>query len=430
MIIAEGGTGCGTGIVNGVELLLGDVLEVVRDLPDDSFTACFCDPPYGLGFMSKEWDHGVPNKEIWAGVLRVLKPGAVLMAFGGTRTWHRLAVAIEDAGFELFDTMMWLYGRGFPKSLNVSKAMDEVKGAKRLTTRRYVRPDGSGFRSAVKSGTSVFGVGGDQPITLPVTDIAKIWEGYGTALKPAWEPILLARKPRCATYVQTAMEHRTGTLNIDGCRIGTARDKQGGGGQGRIFGKGHPAPVNRETGRWPTNLLLSHLFECNEGRCVNSCSVATLGRVARYFYCTKASKKERDAGLKKMRPMSGGEAAGRRNGSADTKNPRAGAGRTGGMRNLHPTIKPLALCEYLARLIVPPLEYRDKAQLFVPFCGTGSEIIGALMAGWRNIAGIDIMSEYLEIAKLRIAAYKKKPKQLKLIAAIHTQKPKQSKLVL
>ena len=405
----------------------------------------------------------MPSKEAWGEVLRVLKPGAVLMAFGGTRTWHRLAVAIEDAGFRLFDTMMWLYGSGFPKSHNIGKAIDKAAGTERETIRvpaaRVRNPKSIQGGHGVEGGDRPWmqeaidrgyhEVAGDQPITPD----AATWDGYGTALKPAWEPILLARKPHHTTYAQTAIEHGTACLNIEGCSIASNKphtiNTWDDGAKPFGNGAGHPFTSRQQSGRWPANILLSHLPECKRtgakkikavpggssqrnstlseeywgqggggfkvGRstvshadpdgtetidvwkCVAGCPVATLGDVAHFFYTAKANLAERDRGLKGHLPCL-------LCGRIDTEYHHMKGKIQPCRRNPHPTVKPLAICEYLARLIIPPLGYRDDAALLVPYCGSGSEILGALSAGWRNVTGIDIAAEYLNITRLRIDA--------------------------
>ena len=172
------------------------MIDVLRGHGDETFAACLCDPPYGLSFMGKGWDHGVPGEAYWAEVLRVLSPGAVLLAFGGTRTYHRLVCAIEDAGFEVFDSLMYLYGSGFPKSRDIRKAIDKETEQDRAVW------------DLVEYGE------------VPSKD-SPFWDGYGTALKPSYEPIVLARKPRGGTYAKCAVEHGGGALNVDGCRVGT-----------------------------------------------------------------------------------------------------------------------------------------------------------------------------------------------------------------
>lgn len=325
-----------------VSIFCEDVMSLLGSVSENTFDGCLCDPPYHLiqasrrgsprknnpatpfgrtgggerGFMGKVWDGGdiAFKTELWSEVLRALKPGAHLMAFGGTRTHHRLMCAIEDAGFEIRDCLMWLYGTGFPKSLNVGN-------------------------------------------------------GYGTALKPAWEPIILAMKPLDGTFAKNALDHGIAGLNIDASRIGNG------------------------VGRWPSNVLLDEesmaIFPDSE---MPSSGVSgpierrdessqdsdnngigfkmkpgarrkDTGSVARFFYCAKASSAER------------------------------------GDYNTHPTVKPISLASYLARLILPPPGNRN---LFVPFCGSGSEIIGALEAGWTEVLAVDSNPEYVAIAERRI----------------------------
>jgi site-specific DNA-methyltransferase (adenine-specific) len=356
----------------------GEVVEVLRAFEDNSFDALTCDPPYGLGFMNKKWDYDVPSVETWAECLRVLKPGAPLLAFGGSRTYHRMACGIEDAGFELRDCLMWLYGTGFPKSLNLQ---------------------------------------GD-------------WDGYGTALKPGHEPIALARKPLDGTMSENVARWGVGGLAIDACRIGTGEDKT-------------PAPRARGTsvpwfttaganlggddskGRWPGNVLLDEeaaaLLDAEVGHLKggtavrsrssgNTCHTDTprgplpdlgygdSGGPSRFFYCTKVNTKEREAGCEGLPLRSAGEITDREDGSDGLNSPRAGAGRTGGARNNHPTLKPIALTTWLAKLICPP----NPGVILVPFAGAGSEMIGAVKAGWPMVFGIEREAEYIEIAHARL----------------------------
>ena len=208
--------------IGDATLYLGDCLDVLRTLPDASVDSVVTDPPYGLAFMGKRWDYDVPSVEIWAECLRVLKPGGHLLAFAGTRTQHRMAVRIEDAGFEIRDMLAWLYGSGFPKSLDVSKAIDAQAGAEREVIGSKVgRP---GYRAGETAANYVYGDGlgngtASSEITAPATDAAKQWDGWGTALKPALEPITLARKPLAGTVAANVLAHGTGGLNIAGCRI-------------------------------------------------------------------------------------------------------------------------------------------------------------------------------------------------------------------
>lgn len=255
-----------------VSLMLGDCLERLRELPDNSVDSVVTDPPYGLSFMGKKWDYDVPSVEVWAECLRVLKPGGHLLAFAGTRTQHRMAVRIEDAGFEIRDMIAWVYGSGFPKSLDVSKAIDKAAGAERevVGDNPNNRPNCAGKQTRSMAAPITM-----QPITAPATDAAKQWQGWGTALKPALEPITVARKPLGEkTVAANVLEHGTGAINVDGCRVGT--EKMGGyicsQSEKQMFSpsqqrsQGYRPDWNRENkpfeakeaqGRWPANLILT-----------------------------------------------------------------------------------------------------------------------------------------------------------------------------
>ena len=417
----------------------GDVTERLRDVPDNTYAGVLCDPPYGLAFMGKRWDYDVPSAALWSEVLRVCKPGAPLLAFGGTRTYHRMVVAIEDAGWEIRDQVCWLYGSGFPKSLNVSKALDKAAGAEREVVGPYVIPGSGGktYRTdapAQPAGNgSSFASGVRCPvITAPATDLARTWGGYGTALKPAHEPCVLARKPLDGTVAANVTKWGCGALAIDAGRV-AATDKT-------------PAPVGRYSrpsigtvghsgvrdgskdhlGRHPANLILDEDAAAQldaavgdrpgmsgGGRHKPGAQTGMFGAIdgnpshcrgdnggpSRFFYTAKVSRKEREAGLAQLPTMSGAESVGRAEGSAGTRSPRAGAGRTAStVRNHHPTLKPLALTEYLARLILPPV----PGALLVPFAGAGSEMIGAVRAGWQTVHGIEREPEYVTIAINRL----------------------------
>lgn len=365
-------------------LAQGDVVEVLSGFNDCSFDALFCDPPYGFSFMGKKWDYDVPSVETWRECLRVLKPGAPLLAFGGSRTFHRITVGIEDAGFEIRDVLMWLYAKGFPKSLNVSKAID-------------------GKLRGILAETGYSG---------PAMQAAEQWAGYGTALKPAYEPVILARKPLDGTVAANVTRWGVGGLAIDASRVGMTLGNGLGGG----------VPVALDAGRWPANLLLDDAagalldastaptasipYRANEAsgavlqlRQRAAGGYADAGGPSRFFYSAKVSTKEREAGCEALMLRSAGQVTEREDGSAGLDNPRAGAGRTGGARNHHPTLKPMSLTTYLARLIMPPV----PGVILVPFAGAGSEMIGALKAGWPAVFGIEREAEYLEIARARLA---------------------------
>ena len=409
-----------------IDLRQGDCLDVLRTIDTNTIDAIVTDPPYGLSFMGKRWDYDVPSVEVWYECLRVLKPGGHLLAFAGTRTQHRMAVRIEDAGFEIRDMIAWVYGSGFPKSLDVSKAIDKRGGNAHLTAeigaalkaarksrgitateadRTYCggvtlwswyegRPAGQQMPTAEvmarvaadwpelqryadliaeaerevvgQHETDMGGLGGERlgqkcgDITAPATPEAQQWAGWGTALKPALEPITVARKPLIGTVAANVLEHGTGALNVDGCRVGA---------------EARPVMVRTETvvsatamsgqstgatssgelttaGRWPANLIHDGSEE----------PAALLGTAARFFYCAKASRSDRGDG------------------------------------NNHPTVKPTDLMRYLCRLVTPP-----GGTVLDPFMGSGSTGKAAALEGFHFL-GIEREAQYLDIARARIRA--------------------------
>jgi DNA modification methylase len=380
-----------------VRLYLGDCREVMAGLEPEMVDAIVSDPPYGYIFMGKGWDHGVPGAEFWNEALRVAKPGAHLLAFGGTRTFHRLAVAIEDAGWEIRDCVMWVYGSGFPKSHNIGKAIDKMAGAERERVRPVAAPARNG------DGTNALGgAWQDEPWeTAPATEAARRWEGWGTALKPAWEPIIVARKPFGGTVAANVLEHGTGAINVEGCQVGEA----GGGthcnnrdATGRCLGHDNAGRSTSgqtvhgpETngGRWPANLIHDGSPEVLAGFPGDGD-----GSASRYFYCAKASKSDRDAGLGDLPEATPGQRTERAEGSAGVT---AYAGGRGPARNIHPTVKPTDLMRYLCRLVTPP-----GGVVLDPFMGSGSTGRGAVLEGF-GFVGIDLTPEYVEIARRRIA---------------------------
>jgi DNA modification methylase len=361
----------------------GDCRDVMATLPAESVDAIVCDPPYGLSFMGKGWDHGVPGVDFWVEALRVLKPGGHLIAFGGTRTYHRLAVAIEDAGFEVRDCLMWLYGSGFPKSLDVSKAMDKQAGD--YVSRNSGRYRSNAGLSAINNGIVQQGSGPAQwangafgikkQTHAPSTDLAKEWHGWGTALKPAYEPAILARKPLRGTVADNVAQWGVGGLNIDGCRVGD------------------------EGGRWPSNVIL------DEEAAAALDAQSGVGGASRFFYTAKASRSEREAGLDGVELQSIGAKG---NGLGRTCEV-CGASVLEGCAcdnrtysnqkraNHHPTVKPIALMRYMIRLVAP-----RGAVVLDPFMGSGSTGCAAMVEGMQFV-GIDITPEYVDIARRRIA---------------------------
>ena len=351
--------------VNDIRVIHGDCIEEMRAMPDASIDAIVTDPPYGLGFMGKAWD-GLPPGEEWAReCLRVLKPGGHLLAFGGTRTWHRLAVAVEDAGFEIRDSIAWLYGSGFPKSLDVGKAL-------------------------VKAGA----------------DEAEQWQGWGTALKPAFEPIVVGRKPLAGTVAANVLAHGTGALNIDGNRTGTELFTAHGGGvtgDHRVYngdrknGQGIPAVergANPRVGRWPTNVVLddNQAAELDRQSGVLT-SPATYTRSARaqgeWLHAKEAGTEQVGYG------DSGGASRFFPTFKYQAKAPASERPKVDGIA--HPTVKPLGLMRWLVRLVTPP-----GGVVLDPFAGSGTTIEAALLEGF-DVIGIEREAEYLPLIDQRIA---------------------------
>lgn len=353
------------------KVIEGDNLATLKTYPDNYFDAVVTDPPYGLSFMGKKWDYDVPRVELWAEVFRVLKPGGHLLAFAGTRTQHRMAVNIEDAGFEIRDLIAWVYGSGFPKSLDISKAIK--------------------------------------------TDAAKEWEGWGTALKPALEPITVARKPIEQTVGANVLKYGTGGLNIDGARVGTETIKTNGGDKfPNLYGTFKTIEPTEHNGRWPANLIHdgseevvklfpetgrsrkseNHEFSENKSTFLanawkrGSSHNDNGGSAARFFYCPKASKSERDNGLKGFEPKTAGVGALR------------DAGRESeGRGNCHPTVKPVDLMRYLVKLVTP-----KGGTVLDPFNGSGTTGVACKLEGF-NYVGLEFDPEYCKISRARIQNY-------------------------
>jgi site-specific DNA-methyltransferase (adenine-specific) len=446
------------------ELHHGDCLDVLKTLADCSVDAIVTDPPYGLGkqpdpvkvmtawatqgyfevrgkgFMGKKWDAFVPQPIIWKEVFRVLKPGGHLLAFAGTRTQDWMAMSLRFAGFEIRDMIAWVYGSGFPKSLDVSKAIDKMAGAEREVVGTRVSDGGR------SGGNNEFSDALNQSrefdITAPATEAAKQWEGWGTAIKPALEPITLARKPPNGTIAANVLEHGTGGLNIGACRIGTEgatkrshQEPYGEGGRGDQGGSqnwrtGHKIE-DINAGRWPANFIHDNseevlaLFpsEAGGGFGVRGKGGSTYangegfantlsetgqtvgygdsGSAARFFYCAKASRDDRDEGCGALEVKAVHRYG---QGLGEGHDPNAPAMN----RNPHPTVKPTDLMRYLCRLITPP-----NGIVLDPFTGSGSTGKAAMAEGFRFI-GIEREAEYIEIARARISAEAEKPRQLSL----------------
>jgi site-specific DNA-methyltransferase (adenine-specific) len=391
-------------------LYLGDCLDILKEYPDNCVDSIVTDPPYGIKIMNKRWDYKIPSVEIWEEILRVLKPGGHLLSFGGPRTYHRMVCNIEDAGFEIRDTLIWMYGSGFPKSLNISKAIDKKFGAERRVVGVYRTPDGSSVLSTYNNWQDKHIRNGTQERHVPLvtalsTEETKKWDGWGTALKPAYEPIVLARKPLSEkTIAENVLKWGVGGINIDECRVKYEKDgtlatnpslrpsvKGGNGGHIIATEKESRYMVPHEQGRWPANILhnggdeVLDLFEAfgnNKGQqgnvkgsesseCHSNVTSGPKGRMqfdkkdstgsaARFFYCAKVSPKER------------------------------------GKYNNHPTVKPIALLKYLIKLITP-----KGGVVLDPFIGSGSTALSAIELGFDWI-GVEKEEDTYNIAQRRI----------------------------
>jgi hypothetical protein len=418
----------------GVTVHHGDCREVLADLPAESVDAIVTDPPYELGFMSKSWDSaGVAfDPATWEACLRVLRPGGHLLAFGGTRTYHRLTVAIEDAGFEVRDSLHWIYGSGFPKSLDVGKAIDKAAGATREVVGLHPRPAGNKPGGASLK-MSEHGMPETANITAPATDDARRWQGWGTALKPAHEPIVLARKPLGGTVAASVLAHGTGALNVDGCRVEPAAGDYAHPGNGnrsqtgmynRFEREGRQAPPHA-AGRWPTNVVLSHppaldaagavVGDACAGGCVDGCPVAEMDAQSGVSASPRGPVKQGGRKINGGRYGSGANSdAEQRSGTgigyADTggasrffpvfryqakapkaERPRLADGTT------HPTVKPLALMRWLVRLVTPGGTVLD------PFLGSGTTAQAAALEGFRCI-GVESEPAHLPLITARLAS--------------------------
>lgn len=423
---------------------VGDCVAVMRSWPDECVDAVVCDPPYHLtattkrfgkpgsapakgpayqrhnaGFMGQDWDGGdvAFRVETWAEVLRVLKPGGHLLAFGGTRTYHRLACAVEDAGFEIRDTLAWMYGSGFPKSLDVSKAIDKAAGAARevvgtkLGQPGYSLTDGNGDHRTYGRGLGNTGSGDAEcAITAPATEAARRWQGWGTALKPAYEPIVLARKPLSeGSVAANVLRHGTGAINVDGCRIHTegseakpytvTRLKPGAtlnktGGNWRPEEGGVEYHGETKAGRWPANVVLDEeaaaMLDEHSGVRTSGFMAAGTRREGNGYHGALGNRVRNDT-----HGDSGGASRFFYTAKADTKERSEGLGG----RNTHPTVKPIDLMAWLIKLVTPP-----GGVVLDPFLGSGSTAVAAQGAGFQWV-GIENSREYAEIAQQRVGMF-------------------------
>ena len=386
-------------------LHLGNCHDVLDTLEENSVDSIVTDTPYEINFMAKSWDNaGVAfNPVTWEKALRVLKPGGHMLVFGHSRKMHRITVAIEDAGFEIRDTLMWIYGSGFPKSHDISKAIDKKLGAERgmIGTKRGVRgADGTGHENAMPGkGTGIKQAQIDVDITTPATPQAKQYDGWGTALKPAYEPIVLARKPFKGSVAENVLEHGTGGINIDECRVGfgtetdsrvgtKAKNESTHGFWQENIGEG--VQMYKGNGRFPANVM----HDGSEESTKDMWDWETDSDASRYFYCAKASKKDRDEGLfKDFETVNDGRKKDIDNAYQRGLTPR---------KNTHPTVKPTELMQYLVRLITP-----KGGTVLDPFMGSGSTGKATMIENQERNAdykfvGIDLTEEYIDIAKARI----------------------------
>lgn len=382
-----------------------------RMFPDNSVDAVITDPPYELAFMGRAWDtSGIAfNPAVWAQCLRILKPGGHLLAFGGSRTWHRLAAAIEDAGFEIRDSIAWLYGSGFPKSLDVSKAIDKAAGAEREVVGRKTGRGASAVCD-MRGGRLVGGDSGGidcSAITAPATEDAKRWQGWGTALKPSFEPIVVARKPLTGTVAANVLEYGTGALNIDACRVGEdggARrgpaDTEVRGRPNGVLGKGldlaNAAPRVDGLGRWPTNVVLD---ERQAEALDQQTGVLTSG----LFTGARTSDKTRSVfGAFKGDPEREVQTYGDSGGASrffpvfryEAKAPTSERPNADGVQ--HPTVKPLDLMRWLVRLVTPV-----GAVVLEPFAGSGTTAEACVLEDRQCIA-IEREADYLPLIVSRL----------------------------
>ena len=373
-----------TGAVKAT-LYRGDCLDVLAAMEPQSVDAIVCDPPYGLGFMGRKWDALPPGVD-WARLCwRVLKPGGHLVAFGGTRTVHRLATAIEDGGFEIRDMVSWLYWSGFPKSKNVALSIDKGEGH---PNRGRAIPTASTYQASDTEQAHKLTSNPVGPYE-PQSEAAKKWDGYGTALKPAQEPAVLARKPLSGTVAVNVLQHGTGALNIDGCRFAYGDEAWPG-------PRDMPPAVPQPTfGASPKNILNYAAGTGRNGQQFDP----TIGRWPANIYAhPKASRSEREAGCERLPGRTGAEATDRTAGSAGLDNPRAGAGRTADrVKNHHPTVKPIGVMRWLCKLTGG----QPGSVILDPFMGSGTTGCAAVLEGFDFI-GIEREPDYMQICEARI----------------------------
>lgn len=405
------------------ELLNGDCLDVLAWIEPNSIDALVTDPPAGINFMNKEWDHNKGGREQWVtwmtSVMKLahaaMKPGAHGLIWALPRTSHWTATALEDAGFEVRDVVTHLFGSGFPKSLNISKAIDKAAGAERPIV--GANPNHRGTSQMKNPYTKALGQNG--VITSAASAASAAWDGWGTALKPASEHWILVRKPLSEkTVAANVLKYGTGAINIDASRIvidpKDPNQRPNGskplseGGETSMFKMGGRNPayggntLAMDQGRFPANLVLSHTPYCEDDQCDLECAVKALDvqaaqGVSRFFYCAKISSSERNAGLEGM-PEKKWDF---RDNETSHKSAHAGAGRLSPNSNHHPTVKSKKLMSYLIKMVTPP-----NGTVLDPFMGSGSTGVAAKECGFDFI-GIEKEHEYFEIAKKRIGHAKR-----------------------
>jgi len=457
-------------MIDSFRIVESDVLQWAKEYESEKFHGMLADPPYGIGFMGKKWDGDIAFRpETWAAFLPLLHDGAICMAFAGTRGYHRMATAIEDAGYIIHPMMVWANGSGFPKSTRIDTQIDKAAGVEQEIVKGGGRSKiGTGAKS---NGASLYGqvfvdasnaktVKND--IALPATDLAKAFAGHRYSLqclKPSLEPICVFQKPYRGKPVECIVRTGAGSFNIDGSRIGTGKEDarkmervnsphsgrfaQGKfGSSGKDGFKGESTAFDTTQGRWPSGLLLdsesAEMMDRQSGQLSTERRDAKLnhgangnivytthkkgsftpsypgsGGASRYFfqsdwdaeehdplfYCAKSGRRERDSGLEGfpasyVKTLSGGERE-QRQGDGENRNGAVNA------RNNHPCCKPLKLCKYLASILIPPDIYAPR-RILIPFAGVASEMIGAMMAGWEEVVGVELSEEYCEIGRARM----------------------------